>query len=279
LKWSRSRNTSARKAAPRQVAFEDALAFRVHEAGQRTGQHRFDAVAEDRRHFRIDEGGVGVGVDFPDAFAGAVHDAPEALLAAFERGQLAVGMLDHHPAGLPAAVGAGQQGRLELVAFGRAPHPHQALLRRLAVQRAADESVKVGRAAGRRDEAAQAMGRRVGARDAEHFGADQVGLQNPAVEADHEIADRRQQVEFVEVGRLVVAALALEADAAAVHRRLGGIAVVVHVTSQAQEVGRRCFPSKTSIARQACRAAYRCARFKCRSARRCRLSNARLMHQ
>jgi hypothetical protein len=87
----------------------------------------------------------------------------------------------------------------------------------------------------------------IGAGDAEHLGADQVGLQYPAVEGDHEITDRRQQIQLIEVGRFVIAAHAFETDAAAVHQRYGWIAIVVHFTSQALEVGHRCFTGKTSM--------------------------------
>jgi hypothetical protein len=51
-----------------------------------------------------------------------------------------------------------------------------------------------------------------GARHPEHLGAGHVGLQDPAVEGDHEIADRRQQVELVEVGLLLFVTQTLGAD-------------------------------------------------------------------
>jgi hypothetical protein len=194
------------------IVFQDGLALLVHEGRQRFAQHVLDRVAEHVGHARIDEGGAGDRVDLPDAFFGRVDDAAKALLAAFEGGQLAFGPLDHDPAGLAAAVGAGPQRDLKGVAAG-ALHLDQAARRLGGIQSGADEAVEIGQE-GRRDEGAEAVLAGARAFDAEHLGAHQINLQDRAVEGDDKIADRRQQVEIVVVGLFFFIAQARQTDAA-----------------------------------------------------------------
>jgi hypothetical protein len=86
----------------------------------------------------------------------------------------------------------------------------------------------------RRREVAKAQAREPGARHAQHLGAGDVGLQDAAIEADHEIAGRRQQLEFVVAGLLLLVAQARGADAAVellAGRQQGRrVHVLVHLT-------------------------------------------------
>jgi hypothetical protein len=195
------------------MGFEAGNALLVHEAHQRLLEQVFEFAAQQRRHLRVDEGDEAERVDLPDAFVGAVDDAAEALLAAFERGQLAVDRLDHDAAGLAAAVGAGQQHDRAGCAVVGASHLDRVAARRAAVDGGFEKDVELV-APGAPHEVAEAVAADRVARHPEQLGAGDVGLQDAAVEGDHEVADRGQQVEFIEVRLLLLVAQAFGAHAA-----------------------------------------------------------------
>jgi hypothetical protein len=215
------------------VGLEAGLALLVHEALQRLLQQVFDLAAQQRRHLRVDEGDEAERVDLPDAFVGAVDDAAEALLAAFDRGQLALARLDDDAAGLAAAVGARQQDHWPRCAIVGAGHLGALAARRAAVDGRLEEDVELV-APGAPYEVAEAVPADRRARYAQQLGAGHVRLQDAAVEGDHEVTDRGQQVEFVEVGLLLLVAQAIWFEAA-IELLLGQqrgrhVHVFVHVT-------------------------------------------------
>jgi hypothetical protein len=195
------------------VGLEAGPALLVHEAHQRLLQQVFDLAAQQRRHLRVDEGDEAERVDLPDAFVGAVHDAAEALFRAFERGQLAVDRLDHDAAGLPAAVGAGQQHHRPRRAVVGAGHLDALAARRTAVDGGFEEGVEL-LAPVAAHEVAEAVAADGAARHADQLGSGDVRLQDAAVEGDHEVAGRREQVEFVEVRLFLFVAQPLRTDTA-----------------------------------------------------------------
>ena len=222
--------------APRDIPLQHGAPFIVHEGHQRLVQHVFDPVAEHVRHFGIDKAGARASVDFPDALFGAVHDAAKALFAAFERGQLALGRLQHHPERLPAAVGAGHQGHRKTVLLAPAQQLQLEPLGLAAVQRALHEAIEIGQEGGA-DERAEMMLGRLFARDAEQVGTDQVHLQHRGVEAEHEIADRRQQIDIVKISLLAFEAQALRAEHGVVEATAEGIGRQVRRTAHRGDHG------------------------------------------
>jgi hypothetical protein len=82
-----------------------------------------------------------------------------------------------------------------------AQHLQVALLGLGAVDGPPQEAVEILMEA-RRDELAQRQPLRIGARNAKQVRAHHVHLQDGGVERQHEIADRRQQIDIVEIGLL-----------------------------------------------------------------------------